>query len=371
MQSRPFIIKYTYTLLAIILSIYGIIVAKNFLYPITFGILLAYLLYPVANYLEKKNFPRIISIFFSLILSVTVVFFTIFFLYKQLSVLLDDFPGLRRKAISNIELLLSSIESTFGISDDKFELFLKDIVDAIFESGSKSINSILSATTSILFKIGILPVYVFLFLYYRTKFAYFILKIAGKNRRETTIKILKDISTIASRYMLGVATVVLILCVVNSFGLIIIGVKYAIILGIISAICNFIPYFGTLIGASIPLIFALLTGDSPILALRVLILFAIIQFLENNILTPNIVGYNVKISPLFIIFSLIVAAMLWGIPGMLVVIPFLAMFKIVINNIERFEPYAYLLDTRGTQRHAITIGNIRRFSVFRKTKTKL
>ena len=231
MQKQPFIIKYTFTLLAVILSIYGIILAKNFLYPITFGILLAYLLYPVANYLEKKNFPRIVSIFLSLILSVTVVFFTMFFLYKQLSVLLEDFPGLRRKAIINIELLVSSIESTFGISDDKFELFLKEIVNTIFESGRQSINSILSATTGALFKIGILPVYVFLFLYYRTKFAYFILKIAGKDRKQNTIKILKDISTIASRYMLGVATVVLILCFVNSFGLKIVGVQYSANIG--------------------------------------------------------------------------------------------------------------------------------------------
>ena len=146
------------------------------------------------------------------------------------------------------------------------------------------------------------------------------------------------------------------------------GCNIALILGIVSAICNFIPYFGTLIGGSIPLVFALLTGDSPLLALRVLILFAIIQFVENNILTPNIVGYNVKISPLFIIFSLILAAMLWGIPGMLVVIPFLAMFKIVINNIERFEPYAYLLDTRGTQQHAVSINKIKRFFLFLRKK---
>jgi predicted PurR-regulated permease PerM len=116
------------------------------------------------------------------------------------------------------------------------------------------------------------------------------------------------------------------------------------------------------------LAFALLTGDSPLLALRVLILFGGIQFLENNILTPNIVGYNVKISPLFIILSLILAAMLWGIPGMLVVIPFLAMFKIVILNIERFEPYVYLLDTRGTKRHAVTIAKIRNFFLIRKNK---
>ncbi len=368
MQKQPLIVNYVYSLLAIVLTVYGIIVAKNFLYPITFGILLAYLLYPVANYLEKKNFPRILSIFLSLILSLTVVFFALFFIYKQLSVLLDDFPGLRRKAINNIEHLVSSIETTFGIADEKFEFFLKDIVNTIFESGRHSLNLILSATTGTLFKIGILPVYVFLFLYYRTKFAYFILKVVNREKRDVTVKILKDISTIASRYMLGVATVVLILSVINSVGLMVIGIEYALILGIVSAICNFIPYFGTLIGGAIPFVFALLTGDSPLLALRVFILFVIIQFLENNILTPNIVGDNVKISPLFIIFSLIVAAMIWGIPGMLVVIPFLAMFKIVIVNIERFEPYAYLLDNRGTQRHAITVEKIRDFFLFRKSK---
>ncbi|NJM14163.1 MAG: AI-2E family transporter [Bacteroidales bacterium] len=100
-------------------------------------------------------------------------------------------------------------------------------------------------------------------LYYRTKFAYFILKVSRKEKRKVMVNILRDISTIASRYMLGVITVVTILCVLNSLGLYIIGMDFPVLLGIISAIMNFIPYFGTLIGGAIPLVFSILISTEP------------------------------------------------------------------------------------------------------------
>jgi predicted PurR-regulated permease PerM len=180
-----------------------------------------------------------------------------------------------------------------------------------------------------------------------------------QDKQKVTIKILRDISMVASKYMGGVVIVVFILCVLNSLGLYIIGFRYPIVMGIISALFNFIPYFGTLMGGAVPLLFALLVQD-PVIAGRVVILFIIIQFTENNILTPNIVGGNVKISPFFIIVGLVMAAMIWGIPGMLVIIPVLAIMKIVFKNIDELQPYAFLLSTRGTQKHSINVKNLKK-----------
>lgn len=364
-SSIPFA-KITFLLLTIILFIYGIIAAKQFLFPITFGILISYLLYPIANFLEKNSFPRILSIIISILVAIVVVGAIFLLFYRQFVNMLDEFASLRQKANENIEAFQQNLQSFLGLQNNRLEQFLKDQVSQFF--GKKNqIALLFTATTDTIFKIVILPVYVFLFLYYRTKFAYFILKIVDKKNERTALNILREISTVAAKYMGGVAIVVLILCVLNSTGLLIIGVEYAILLGIISAFFNFIPYFGTLLGGAVPLLFVLLTADDPVYyAIRVVILFMIIQFTENNILTPNIVGGNVKINPFFIIVGLIVGGMVWGIPGMLVIVPFLAIARIICSNIKGLQPYSFLLGPKGTQRHSITMRKIRDLFVFRK-----
>lgn len=360
--------RHVVVLLYIFLLVAGIIFARNFLYPLAFGVLFSYLLYPLANFLEKKGIPRIISILFTLLLSLAVIAGIVILFANQLSNMFENFAGLRTKANRNIELLQHNLEDLLGLQGKQIEHALKSAVNNFFSLDAGSgIGRLFATTTGTILRIAVLPVYVFLFLYFRTKFAYFILKIVPVDKKRTTIAILRDISTIAPQYMGGVAIVVMILIVLNSIGLLIIGVKYAILLGIISALINFIPYFGTLLGGSVPLLFVLLTTDDPLhYAARVIILFIIIQFIENNILTPNIVGGNVKINAFFIIIGLVLAGTVWGIPGMLIVVPFIAILRIIFSHFDPWMPYAFLLGPAGTRKHSISIENIKKF--FRKKK---
>src|SRR5690606_28565489 len=179
------------------------------------------------------------------------------------------------------------------------------------------------------------------------------LKLIPREKHEKINNILKDVSHVTKRYMGGIFIVVLILCFLNSLGLLVIGVKYALLLGIASALCNFIPYFGTLIGGIFPLLFVLLMSNTPEKAFSVIILFLIIQFTENNILTPNIVGGYVRLNPFIIILSIIIGGMVWGLPGMFISVPFLGMFKIFCEQVTPLQPYAFLLGTQGTEKHAL------------------
>jgi predicted PurR-regulated permease PerM len=355
--------QFTFFIISAFLFFYGIILARDFLYPLAFGILLSYLLYPIANFLEKKSFPRILAILLSIVIATIIVTGITIFIIKRISAFSNDLPYFRDKAIQNIRLLEETIKNSIGIPDYITDKFLNR---QFFDLSTKS-EEIFSATTGTIFMIGMQPVYIFLFLYYRTKFAYFILKAAGKEKRLITIRVLKEISTVVTRYMLGVSTVVIILCFFNSAGYLILGLKYPFLLGIVSAIFSFIPYFGNFIGGAFPFLFALLTQDSYIYSLRVVVFVFIVHFLENNVLSPNIVGTNIRLNPFFIILGLILGAMVWGIPGMLVIIPFLAMLKIVISNIPEFQHYSYLLGTTGTKKHALTLQNMKRF-INRKKK---
>ena len=304
-----------------------------FFYPLALGVLFGYLLYPLANFLEKRRLPRILAILICILLLLTVITFTVLFVYRKLGAFVGDFPTFRAKAINRVDELDNTLSDLFGIANIQLSDFLRSRVTGMFDAGSNVFNKAFTATTGTLFRLGILPVFIFMFLYYRTKFAWFIMKIVPREKQLLTLHVLREVSNVASRYMGGIFTVVFVLCILNSFGLYLAGIKYAITLGVIAAIFNFIPYFGTIIGYSIPFVFALLTGDSPHPAFKVLLVFLVVQFTENNILTPNIVGNYVKINPFMIILGVIAGGMVWGIPGMFVVIPFLAILRIISEHI--------------------------------------
>ncbi len=361
LKDYPRSIRYTFTLLAIFLTLFGIIKAREFLYPLVFGALLAYLLYPMANFFEKKMFPRVFSILLSEIIGIFIIYGIALFLVRQVSRIIDDFPQLREQAIQNVSQFLSSLETQFGISDQKIENFLRSMVEGLFTGTHEQFNKLFVDLAGTILKMALLPVYVFLFLFYRTKFAYFILKTIPKERHLITINVLRKIATVATRYMGGVFIVVLILSVINSAALSIIGVKYAILLGVSASLFSFIPYFGNVIGGTYAVLFSLLVMPSPIFALKVAILFFLVHAFENNILSPNIVGDAVEINPFFVILGLIGAAMVWGVPGMIVIIPVLAVTKIIFDNVPVLVPYGYLLGPKGTRHHSLTGENLVKF----------
>lgn len=339
---------------------------KNFLYPIFLGVLFAFLLYPVAKFFERKSLPRIPGILLSVVVGVIIVYGTIFFIYTQLRFLLKDIPTLEVQTTENIDTFFHQLESQFGIVSEDQRSSFKKTVSEFFQAGTNNLDAILNATAQTAFTVFIMPVYIFFLLYYRNKYRDFALMLLPEKGHEKTDEIIKEIAIVIKKYMGGVFIVVLILCVLNSVGLYIVGVRFALLLGLIAAICNFIPYFGTILGFSFPLIMALLTGDGPSTAIGVVILFIIIQFLENNILTPNITGGLVKINPFFIILSVLIGGIIWGIPGMFIVVPLMASIRIVSEKIEVLKPLAFLISDTGTEKYALTTGKLKKFFTWKK-----
>ena len=338
-KQYPLFVRITIFLLFTTLFFHGLVMAREFLYPIAIAVLFSGLLYPLVRLLEQYRFPRVAAILTAILAGVLVIGGLVYLLGSQLSVFVDNFESIKSKAGENIHGIQQFMKRNIGIETDS-------------ENGTWPLNNInsmmgdiFSATTGTLVKIGLQPVYVFFFLYYREKFNRFIYKIVPDRKHETLGNIIRDFSLIAKNYVGGLFVVVLILCVLNSLGLWIIGLKYALLFGILSAIMNFIPYFGTLIGASIPLTYAFLV-DSPSRGLYVAVFFLVIQFTENNILTPRITGGYVNINPIITILGIIVGGMVWGIPGMFLSVPALAVLKTICANIESLNPIAYLLDRK-------------------------
>ena len=359
--SYPLRMRIALNLIILTLFLFGIVTAKNFLYPIVIGVLLGYLFYPLSYMLEKKGLPRIPASLVSVFLFLIIIGTALIIIYKQAGNILDKLPAYKQSALVNIDALESMIEDNFGLRDLRLVDFFRIRIKSFFEAGSTMMTSAFSNVAGLLFHFGILPVYIFLFLYYRTKLAYFILQLVPKENRKIAVKVLYDFSKVVSRYMGGITTVVIIMAFLESAGLWIVGMENPIVFGIISACFSFIPYFGTFIGGAIPFIFTLLTYSSPLIAFKIVILYIVVHFIENNILAPNIVGNSLRLNPMVIIIGVIGGGMVWGVVGMFVIVPLLAMFNIVSENDNRLHAYSFFLGTSGTRKHAITGENIKFF----------
>lgn len=366
----PIIIRLTFILLFLILTFYILVEFKFYLTPLTLGVLFAYMIFPIANFFEKRFLPRILANILTIVLGLSLIYGIGFLVYKQLSVFLADLPALKRHASSNIGVMFNSIEMSLDIETGGVKTEAITLVQGFFDSPGETWKQAFGATFNTLFSFFIMPVYVFFLLYYRDKFKNFILMLVPSSRHAVAERIIGDVNTVTIRYMTGVFIVVSILVVVNSVGFLIIGLDYAILLGIIAAVMNFIPYYGTIIGYSFPFLFALLMMDSPSYAFWVVIQFIIVQFSENNILTPNIVGSHVNINPFMIILAITLGGVVWGVPGMFIAVPVVTVLRVLGENIDELSPLGYLLGQSGTEEHAINTRKIQRYFRFSRIKAK-
>ena len=170
----------------------------------------------------------------------------------------------------------------------------------------------------------------------------FIRKLFNQSHHKTVVEVLTSINSIIRSYLFGLVIEGLIVAVLNSVGLLALGIKYAILLGITGAILNVIPYIGGIIAFALPMAMAFVT-KSPIWAIWVLIVYSVIQFIDNHYLIPYIVASKVKINALIAIVVVLVGDFLWGVPGMFLAIPITALIKVICDHIDPLKPYGFLL----------------------------
>ncbi len=370
----PLSLKLLIYLILIIASIFVLIVAKDILVPLVLGVFLALLLYPPATQLESWGLSRILTnlllilAFFAILSGVVFIIIKLFFDFTR------DLPFIKEQVQDKLLFVQAWLEENIGLTREQQQNWFINRYDMIFQTAGNLFGNVFSATTGTIFKVGILPVFSFMFLYYRDKFKRFLFKILPHDNHNKASNIINEICQVTPAYLKGLLIVVGILMVVNSTVFYFIGIRHALFFGIVAALFNLIPYLGTIFGYLVAFVFVIGTQSIDV-AVGLVIAFLIIQFTENNILTPNITGVNVSINPFVTIVAIIIGGMIWGLSGMFIVIPVMAMFKIICENIPSMKPYAFLIGVEGTEKHALTaqkikysIGRIFGISRFRKDK---
>jgi len=342
-SEQPFYYRLTIQLLLIGLIIAFMVIAKNILIPLTIAIVFTFLLLPVSNKLHEWKVPRALAIIISIIIALACLVALLYFFYSQVVSFVNDWPELQKAMDEKWKSFQQFISETFNVSQYEQQVWIKSKIQESASSGGVLVLGIFSATTSFLASFALIPIYIFFLSWYKDKFKEFIRLITEDYKHEQALDVAKKVSMVSQKYLVGIFLDVVILSVLNSTGFMILGLQHAILFGVLASILNIIPYIGVLIGSILPILMAFLTKDSMSYAFGVLGICLFVQFLDNNFITPYVVGSSVSINPLTATIDLVGSALIWGIPGMVLCMPLTGMAKVLFDNIESMKPYGFLL----------------------------
>ena len=321
-----------------------LVLAKAIFIPLAFALLIAYLLYPWCKKLERK-IPRIFAISIVFLLSTAGLFLSFYAIAKVLQLVMNDLAGIEDVFNSFKDQCISSIASFTGLSEASVDTGIQENIGALIEGPVSFLSAQLFKGTNILFSAMITGILAFLMLMYRTVFKNFILSQVGKEHREQSKLMMRDIQQVSQQYMTGLFMVMGILGVLNSLGLWAIGVKYPLFWGFFAALLTIVPYAGTFAGGFFPFVFTLLSTSTIWQPAMVVVLFFSIQFLEDNFIKPKVVGQQIDLNPFTAILALLLGGVIWGIPGFVLALPYMAMVKIVLEHFEETEALATLFSS--------------------------
>lgn len=321
-----------------------LVLAKAIFIPLAFALLIAFLLYPIAKFLERK-IPRIfaVSIVF---LSSTILFGLLSFLVIYLlQMIMADMSTLDGVFTTFKNKLLDATSRFSGLSESELNATIEDNMASLLGGPVSFLTTQIFNSGSFLFSAMITGILAFLMLLYRTVFKNFILaQIAAKYRNESAV-IMKDMQQVSQQYLLGLFMVMGILGVLNSLGLWAIGVKYPLFWGFFAALLTIIPYAGTFAGGFFPFIFTILTTSTIWQPVAVVGLFFFIQFVEDNFIKPKVVGNQIDLNPFTAILALMIGGVVWGIPGFVLALPYMALAKIFLEHFDETASLAALFSS--------------------------
>lgn len=338
----PFNARLTFTLLSLILMIYIAHMASEIIIPLLFAFLISIMLLPVTHFLEKYRVPRGLAAAIAVLLFIIVVLLIMLLMGTQMQSFIADFPQLEKKLMITITSLQEWVDHKFHIdSNAQINYLQKAALGTLGTATSFISQTFLSLSSLIIFVVFVL-LYSFFMLFYRKLLITFLVRLFQDKHRETLLSVLARTRFIIKSYVGGLMIEMVVVAVLNTTVFLILGIKYAILLGVMAAIFNIIPYIGIFTALIISMLVTLTTG-TPISALQVGIALFLVHLLDSNVLLPRIVGSKVKINALVTIIGVVLGNMLWGIPGMFLAIPIIAIIKIVCESVDYMNPWAILL----------------------------
>lgn len=340
--SLPFYVRLCLHLVSIYILGWMIYKGSDILMPLCFAIVLAMLLLPVVNWLLRKGMPGVLSIIIAISVAALFAGGIIYFLSSQIASFMSDLPAIKEKLNQHISTLQNWI-------NDQLNINMKQQASAVesakqnMQQGAAGMGSALIGVASSIAMLILLPIYTFLILYYRRLIHKFLLDVFPSQQQQHVEGVLTESKSIVQGYMLGLLLEMAIVTILNTAGFLIIGIQYAVFLGLLAAVLNLIPYVGMLIAAVICMAVTLTTSENVSDIVWTGVILIVVQFIDNNFIMPYVVSSKVRINALVSIIGVLVGGALAGISGMFLSIPGMAILKAIFERVDSLKPWGELL----------------------------
>jgi predicted PurR-regulated permease PerM len=346
-STPPFYHRLSHTLLALGLIMTGFYLGQDIIVPFAMAGLLAVLLRPVEAWLDRRGIPKVISISLALFLAVVVVVGLTMLISMQISHFADDWPKLQKNLSDFYKDARRWVRQEYNVSYSQQDQYLKKAQAQTMDTlrGSDTLGIITGPIGTLL----LLPIYIFLLLYYRAMLIQFIIRSFTSEHTERVREVLGEIRSVIQSYVVGLVTETACVAILNSVGLLVLGVQYAVLMGVIAAILNLIPYIGGLVATGLAVAVTFVNHPDPSTLLGVVAVFLVVQFIDNNFLVPVIIGSKVRINALVSIVGVLIGGALAGVSGMFLSIPIIAILKVIFDRVEGLEPWGILLGDQTSE----------------------
>ena len=332
---------------------------------IIIAIIFAYIIDPIVNFLERKGVKRqfgVIIVYISVFLIFAILIISVIpKTINEISNLLTSLPGMVDTLTKNVNNFLTEIFAKFNIelpenfidvykeSNPKVEgdVETPQIVSNILNSMTKTINDLVAKAQGSLmgslsglfskvygaltsaFRLVLIIIFSFYFSVDKEKFTLKVKKSIPNKYRDDLAFLANRIDVALQQFIRGRMLMAIFVGILTMIYLLILRVDFAIIIGLITCVADIIPYVGPLLGCVPAVLFALV--DSPAKAFWVLVLFVVVQWVENNILAPKLIGDSTGLNPLLILISIIIGGGIFGVWGMVISVPITSIICILID----------------------------------------
>jgi predicted PurR-regulated permease PerM len=342
-SSLPPLVKATIIFIGAIALFTILFLGRSIIVPLVFSLIGAIVLHPFVRFFMRRKIPRAIAIVLTLFLAFLVIAAFGVLLYSQARRFAESWPMLVVRFTAVLDQSITWISTRFHVRAQNIRTWIATTQGELINTSGGVIGQMLVTVGNRVVVALLVPVYLFMILYYQPLLLEFIRRVFSAGNRGQVNEMVTQAKTVIQRYLVGLVIEAVIMATLNSVALLLLGIDYAILLGVIGALLNVIPLIGGAIAVALPIMIALATKASAWSALFVLAAFAFIQLVDNNFIIPKIVASKVKINALFSIIVVIAGNALWGIPGMFLSIPLLAMAKLLFDHIDPLKPWGYLL----------------------------
>ncbi|WP_296151711.1 AI-2E family transporter [uncultured Flavobacterium sp.] len=342
-RTTPFYTRLAHVLISIICLFYLAIIGETLLAPLIFAFLFSLLLLPFANFLERKwKFPRSLSSAVVLLTLIVAISAILYLLLNQLSDLTSDLPAFKAQLLATSTDLQNWISDTFHIDNHEQISYINSATSEALSKGTSLLGQTLLSVSSLMLFLVFIFLYTFFILLHRRLLLNFLVSLFKEEHSVIVYDVVSNIQYIVKKYIVGLFIQMLIVTVLACTAFEIIGIKYALLLGLITGIFNIIPYIGILTALLMTVLLTFSTMGSTAVLLVVVTVF-VIHLIDSNYVMPKIVGSKVKINTLTALIGLVLGELIWGVKGMFLSIPIIAIFKVVFDRVDGLKPWGYVL----------------------------